>query len=105
MSAEDVPGGAQGGTPGTEGGPGTEGEPGAEGEPTTRGEGKRVARPVVVMETALPVKFAETIQEAVGMNPPVPERFAGLEGAERHVVHLANDVDALKDLIRRHTGR
>lgn len=64
-----------------------------------------VATPVIVLETALPVKFAETIREAVGFDPPTPERFAGLSHAERYVVDLPNDVDALKALIAAHTGR
>ena len=53
----------------------------------------------IVLETALPVKFADTIREALGFDPPVPERFAGIEDRERHVVGLPNDVDALKSLI------
>ena len=56
--------------------------------------------PVVVMETALPVKFEETIAEAVGFVPPVPLRFADIEGHEQKVVALPRDVDALKELIR-----
>lgn len=55
--------------------------------------------PVVVLETALPVKFAETITEAIGEPAPVPARFAGLVGEGRHVVSLPNDVEALKALI------
>ena len=56
--------------------------------------------PVVVMETALPVKFEKTIAEAVGFVPPVPLRFADIEGHEQKVVALPRDVDALKELIR-----
>ena len=48
------------------------------------------------METALPVKFEETIAEAVGFVPPVPLRFADIEGHEQKVVALPRDVDALK---------
>jgi len=55
--------------------------------------------PVVVLETALPVKFAETITEAIGEPPPTPERFAHIEEGPRRVVDLPNDVDALKQLI------
>jgi len=55
--------------------------------------------PLVVTETALPVKFAETIVAAVGREPERPERFAGLEDLPRHVVDLPNDADALKALI------
>lgn len=55
--------------------------------------------PLVVMETALPVKFAETILEATGHLPPVPERFEGIEGGQQRVVNLENEVAALKALI------
>ena len=55
--------------------------------------------PLVVMETALPVKFAETILEATGHLPPVPERFEGIEGGQQRVIDLENEVGALKALI------
>ena len=55
--------------------------------------------PVVVLETALPVKFAATIEEAIGCRPPVPERFAGVEEGPRRVVDLPNDVEALRRLV------
>ena len=58
-----------------------------------------VARPVVVLETALPVKFAETIVEALGREPGRPDAFAGLEDLPRHVVSLPNDADALRRLV------
>lgn len=61
--------------------------------------------PVVVMETALPVKFAETIRAAVGFEPPMPERFADLAAAAHHVEHIPNDLAALKALVAGHTGR
>lgn len=65
----------------------------------------RVARdhlgnePMVVLETALPVKFAETIAEAVGEEPELPERFRAMMDAERHVDAMPNDAKALKDYI------
>ncbi len=55
--------------------------------------------PMVVMETALPVKFAATVREAVGVEPPVPAQFAGLLDKPKHVVSLPRDVPALTDLI------
>jgi len=55
-----------------------------------------VTGPVIAYETALPVKFAETIVEAIGEAPEVPARFAGLADAPWHVVDLPNDVDVLK---------
>jgi threonine synthase len=56
--------------------------------------------PMIVTETALPVKFAETIVEAIGIEPERPARFAGIEDLPRHVVDLPNDAEALKALIR-----
>ena len=58
-----------------------------------------VDTPIVVLETALPVKFADTIAEAIGEAPEVPERFAKIMDAERHVTDLPNDVDAVKAFI------
>ncbi|MGA4506820.1 threonine synthase [Propionibacteriaceae bacterium G1746] len=57
------------------------------------------AEPMIVLETALPVKFAETIVEATGVEPQVPERFAGLLQAPRKVDEIANDAGALKEYI------
>ncbi|MDN6427978.1 threonine synthase, partial [Acidipropionibacterium jensenii] len=39
--------------------------------------------PMIVLETALPVKFAATIEEAVGRRPERPARFDGLEDRPR----------------------
>lgn len=61
--------------------------------------GDRMVRPVIVLETALPVKFSETIIEALGRDVERPERFRGLEELPRHVVDLPNDVLAVKALI------
>ncbi|MDR1185900.1 MAG: threonine synthase [Bifidobacteriaceae bacterium] len=55
-----------------------------------------VPGPVIVTETALPVKFAQTIIEATGEPPPVPPRFRGLLEAPRHVTDLPNDPTPLK---------
>ncbi|MGA4670581.1 threonine synthase [Propionibacteriaceae bacterium Y1923] len=55
--------------------------------------------PMIVLETALPVKFAETVLEATGVEPEVPQRFAGLLEADRHVDDLPNDAAALKEYI------
>ena len=55
--------------------------------------------PMVVLETALPVKFAATIREALGREPEVPAAFAHLDDLPRHVVGIPKDVAALKELI------
>ena len=62
------------------------------------------APPMVVTETALPVKFADTIVEAIGRAPDRPSQFAGIEDLPRHVVDLPNDPEALKALIARVAG-
>jgi len=56
---------------------------------------------IICLETALPVKFAETITEAIGVTPELPERFSGLLDAPQRVEELPNDVEALKALIER----
>ncbi|MCQ9369241.1 threonine synthase [Brevibacterium sp. 91QC2O2] len=61
------------------------------------------AAPIVCLETALPVKFADTIREAIGTQPPadtVPERFHDVLNAPRHVTDLPDDVDTVKNFIR-----
>lgn len=62
-------------------------------------EEEGISSPIVCLETALPVKFAETIEEAIGTVPEVPERFAGILDAERHVTDLPNDAAVVKDFI------
>ena len=57
---------------------------------------------VVALETALPVKFAATITEALGIIPPRPARFEGIEDLPRHVIEVGNDAEAVKDIIGRH---
>lgn len=58
-----------------------------------------IETPIIVLETALPVKFAETINEAIGEDPQMPERFAGIMDAPFKVSELPNDTDAVKQFI------
>ena len=55
--------------------------------------------PLVCLETALPVKFAETIREALGREPERPAEFAGLEERPQRVRVIEPDVELLKRLI------
>ncbi|MCX8145309.1 MAG: threonine synthase [Azovibrio sp.] len=55
--------------------------------------------PLVVLETALPVKFAETIREALGCEPERPAALAGIEALPQRVDVLAPDVAAIKAYI------
>jgi len=71
----------------------------ADGILVARGVADEVASPIVILETALPVKFAETIVEATGVEPEVAERFAEIMQAQRHVVDLPNDAETVKQFI------
>ncbi|QAU51953.1 Threonine synthase [Corynebacterium pelargi] len=71
----------------------------ADGVKAARDWTEQVATPIVVLETALPVKFAQTIKESIGEEPEIPERFAGIMDAERHVADLPNDPEAVKQYI------
>ncbi len=60
------------------------------------------AVPMIVLETALPIKFAETIVEALGQPPERPARFEGIEALPKRVQVMPADAEAVKDYIRRH---
>ena len=51
------------------------------------------------LETALPAKFAATIQEAIGAAPEVPSSYVGIENREQHVTVMPADVGAVKKFI------
>jgi threonine synthase len=52
--------------------------------------------PLVCLETALPVKFAETIREALGRDPERPAEFIGLEDRPQRVTVIENDAEMVK---------
>jgi threonine synthase len=55
--------------------------------------------PMIVLETALAAKFGATVHEAIGIEPPRPARFAGIEALPRRFVTMPVDVAALKAFI------
>ncbi|MEN9462395.1 MAG: hypothetical protein RLZZ355_325 [Pseudomonadota bacterium] len=57
--------------------------------------------PMIVLETALPIKFAATIVEALGREPERPARFEGIEALPKRVTVMEADVAAIKALIAR----
>ena len=57
--------------------------------------------PLICLETALPAKFAATIRDAVGLEPPVPYGLDGLEKLPQRFCVLDADDAAVKDLIVR----
>jgi threonine synthase len=58
--------------------------------------------PMIVLETAQPAKFEETIREALGAEPVRPAEMVGIENLPQHVVVMAPDVDAIKQFIVEH---
>ncbi len=78
---------------------------------THTADGVKVAReqltpgvPMLVLETALPIKFAATIEEALGQPPARPPGFDGLEAKPRKVRVMPADVAQVKAYIAAHTG-
>jgi threonine synthase len=57
---------------------------------------------VVVLETAKPAKFAQTIHEAVGREPDRPAWLADIESLPRRFTSVDVDVAALKRFIAEH---
>ncbi|KAF1045834.1 threonine synthase [Xylophilus sp.] len=60
--------------------------------------------PMIVLETALPIKFAATIVEALGREPERPARFDGIEDLPRRVSVVPADADVVKKYIAQHAG-
>jgi threonine synthase len=57
--------------------------------------------PTLVLETALPAKFEETIVEALGRRPDRPAAMAGIETLPQRVEVMDVDADAVKRFIAR----
>jgi threonine synthase len=73
---------------------------------THTADGLKVARehrdpgvPMIVLETALPAKFAATIVEALGREPGRPAALAGIEQLPKRFKVMPVDVQAVKDFI------
>ena len=69
-------------------------------------DGVKVARehrqpgvPMIVLETALPVKFAATIVEALGREPERPARYQGIEDRPKRVQVMPADAARVKAVI------
>jgi threonine synthase len=58
--------------------------------------------PLICLETAQPVKFAETLHEALGREPARTAAFAGLEQRPQRVEAMDADAAALKRYIATH---
>ncbi len=76
---------------------------------THTADGIKVARehlhpryPMIVLETALPIKFAATIVEALGREPVRPAQFDGIEQRPKRVTAMPARIDAIKEFIAAH---
>jgi threonine synthase len=76
---------------------------------THTADGLKVARehlqpgvPMLVLETALPIKFADTILEALGRRPDMPAALADLESRPKRFTVIKADVDVVKAFIEQH---
>jgi threonine synthase len=79
---------------------------------THTADGVKVAREhmqagiqMIVLETALPAKFEQTIIEATGQHPPRPYWIAGLEGLEhlpKRFVVMPKQTQTVKDYVVAH---
>lgn len=78
---------------------------------THTADGVKVAReywepevPMIVLETALPAKFNETIREALGRDAERPGGFEHIESLPQRFDVMAPDVAEIKRYIAQHTG-
>jgi len=78
---------------------------------THTADGVKVARehltagvPMVVLETALPAKFNDTIREALGHEPERPAKFEGIEKLPQRFEVMPADAGRIKEYIAKHTG-
>ncbi len=76
---------------------------------THTADGLKVARehrqsgvPMIVLETALPAKFAATIREAIGIDPEPPAALHGIEALPRRCAVMPADAAAVQRYIREH---
>ena len=78
---------------------------------THTADGVKVAREnispgttMIVLETALPAKFNETIREALGRDAERPAGFENIEALPQRFEVMASDAVAVKSFIAKHTG-
>ena len=66
-------------------------------------EHREAGVPLVCLETALPIKFEETLLEALGRKPACPEAFRGIEDRPQRVTVMPPDAERVKAFIVEHS--
>jgi threonine synthase len=64
---------------------------------------RNMSCPEIVLATAHPAKFPDSMAEITGVRPALPPRLATLMSAPERMVHLPNESKALEDHISSHT--
>ena len=60
--------------------------------------------PLVVIETAQPAKFADTMREALGIEVSVPKGYESLANLPEHTTRIEPDSEAVKQFIASHVN-
>lgn len=60
--------------------------------------------PMLVLETALPAKFADVIKEAVGIDAPIPAHLRNLASLPQRVTSLDCEAGLVRDYIKAHAA-
>lgn len=60
--------------------------------------------PLVALACAHPAKFPDAVEKAIGHRPDLPPHLADLYDRKEHVTPLDNNLDKVKDFIRKNTG-
>lgn len=55
--------------------------------------------PLVCLATAHPAKFGDAVKQAIGLAPPLPPAFVGLETQEKRVITISADRELIKNYI------
>ena len=58
-----------------------------------------------MLSTAHPAKFPDAVEAACGVRPSLPSRLADLMRRPERVIRVANDAEAIKDVIGREAVR
>lgn len=67
-------------------------------------EKRRAGIPLVVVETAQPAKFADTMREALGFEAPVPKSYEHLANLPEYTTRIENNAELVKRFIAEHVN-